>query len=245
MTDSAPMTAMDIIVLLLVGGCLIFGVIRGFVTEVLSLLAWVAAVMALRLFYTPTSEWMIELTGTEAGGAVLAFATLFLGAFVTFRVIGNYLGGRTRQSVVGPIDRLLGGGFGAVKGLIGASLLFLLANLVHEVGWGRAEKQPEWMAAGRTYPLLKLTSRLMVDFVEERRGADDAEAKPSAAPASKSKKRSIDNTPQKAPADGKVQRDKAQQDKASGQHLEEDDGYTPRERRGLDELLDAANALIS
>src|SRR3546814_11984245 len=92
-------------------------------------MAWVAAVMALRLFYTPASAWAAEATGTEAGGAVLAFAGLFYGAFIVFRIIANQLGSRTRQSVVGPIDRLLGGGFGALKGLIGASLAVLAAQV--------------------------------------------------------------------------------------------------------------------
>src|SRR3546814_18229825 len=91
-------------------------------------MAWVAAVMALRLFYTPASAWAAEAPGTEAGGAVLAFAGLFFGAFIVFRIIANQLGSRTRQSVVGPLHRLLGGGFGALTGLIGTGLLFLPDN---------------------------------------------------------------------------------------------------------------------
>lgn len=226
MTHSDALTAMDIIVLLLVGGGLVFGVMRGFVTEVLSLLAWVAAVMALRLFYTPASVWAAHATGTEAGGAVLAFAGLFFGAFILFRIIASQLGGRTRQSVVGPIDRILGGGFGALKGLIGASLLFLAVNLGYDVIWGKDEPRPEWLAAGRTYPLLKLSSRLIVDFVEERRNDADAESADEGqkrhSRAEGSQKRG--KAERKAPADGSK-------------------GYTPRQRHELDELLDAANAL--
>src|SRR3546814_50088 len=138
---------------LLVGGGIVFGIMRGFVTEVLSLLAWVAAVMALRLFYTPASAWAADATGTEAGGAVLAFAGLFFGAFILFKIIASQLGSRTRQSVVGPIDRVLGGGFGALKGLIVASLLFLAVNLGYEMLWGNDEPRPDWIEAGRTYQI--------------------------------------------------------------------------------------------
>src|SRR3546814_19289941 len=84
MTEAGSLTAMDIIVLLLVGGGIVFGVVRGFVTQVLSLMAWVAAVMELRLFYTPASAWAAEATGTEAGEEVLAFAGLFFGEFIVF-----------------------------------------------------------------------------------------------------------------------------------------------------------------
>lgn len=222
MTDAGSLTAMDFIVLLLVGGGMVFGIMRGFVTEVLSLLAWVAAVMALRLFYAPASEWAGGVVGTESGGAVLAFAGLFLGAFILFRIIANQLGTRTRQSVVGPVDRLLGGGFGAVKGLIGASLLFLLANLGTEVIWGKDEPQPEWLAAGRSYPLLKLSSRLIVDFVEERRNGAAAE----------------DEGDSDTKADEKQPKGESRREPS-----EPSKGYTPKERRELEELLDAANAL--
>src|SRR3546814_16235835 len=56
------------------------------------------------------------------------------------------------------IDRVLGGGFGALKGLIVASLLFLAVNLGYEMLWGNDEPRPDWIEAGRTYPLLKLSS---------------------------------------------------------------------------------------
>src|SRR3546814_15054364 len=73
------------------------------------------------------------------------------------------------------IDRVLGGGFGALKGLIVASLLFLAVNLGYEMLWGNDEPRPDWIEAGRTYPLLKLSSRLIVDFVEERRSGESSE----------------------------------------------------------------------
>lgn len=221
MAETGSLTAMDIIVLLLVGGGIVFGVMRGFVTEVLSLMAWVAAVMMLRLFYTPASIWAAKATGTESGGAVLAFAGLFFGAFILFKIIAGQLGARTRQSVVGPIDRVLGGGFGAVKGLIGASLLFLAVNLAYDVIWGKDEPRPNWIQAGRTYPLLKLSSRLIVDFVEERRSASDEEKS--------------DATPEKKKSSGKAKRGSDKGD--------ESEGYTPRQRHELEDLLDAANSI--
>jgi membrane protein required for colicin V production len=85
------------------------------------------------------------------------------------------LGGRVRKSVVGPIDRLLGGGFGALKGLIGATLLYLALNFVYDMLWGRAAARPEWMAEARTYPLLHASGEAVVDLVEARRGASARE----------------------------------------------------------------------
>ena len=79
------------------------------------------------------------------------------------------IGGKARRSVLGPIDRLLGGGFGMLKGLIGATLFFLLANLATDMVYGTDADRPEWMISSRTYPLLNATARAVVDWVETRR----------------------------------------------------------------------------
>lgn len=174
----ASLTALDIIVLLLVGGGLVFGFLRGFVQEVLALGAWVAAIVALKLFHDPVRQWLEGPVGTPSGAAVLAFALLFGVVFIAGKLIARRIGGATRKSVVGPIDRVLGGGFGVLKGLIGATLLYLAAALVYDTIYGRAAERPDWMVESRTYPLLDASGRAIVDLVEKRRGRapEDAEA---------------------------------------------------------------------
>lgn len=169
-----PLTALDVIVLLFVGGGLAFGFIRGFVTEVLSLLAWVAVIVALKFLHAPTTELLGNWVGTWGGAAVLAFALIFLVVFVGTKMAAHRIGGAARQSMVGPIDRLLGAGFGALKGLIGVTLLYLLFNLVYDTAVGRRTARPAWMADSRTYPLLNASSRAVVDFLEARRRANEA-----------------------------------------------------------------------
>ena len=174
-------TAFDIVVLLLIvlGG--FAGLARGFVTEVLSLLAWVAAIFAVRYFYPSGQIIASKLVSNQSAASVLAFAVIFIVAFVVFRSIAGSLGSRTRNSVVGPLDRLLGLGFGAFKGLLGASVLYLLATMVFDV-IDPAHPRPEWLRASRTAPLVELTSKAMVDFVEERRHPKDAPAPDKTAP---------------------------------------------------------------
>ncbi len=164
------LTALDILVLLLVGGGLFFGFIRGFVFEILSLLAWFAAIAALKLLHDPATELLLPFVGTRAGSAVLAFALVFGVVFFGVKIAARRIGGGVRSSVVGPVDRILGSGFGALKGLIGATLLYLAANLVYDTIYGRTAERPEWMAQSRTYPLLHASGRAIVDFVEARRG---------------------------------------------------------------------------
>ena len=164
------LTALDIIVIILVGAGLVFGFLRGFVFEILSLLAWFMAIIALRYFHEPVRDLLVSPVGTVAGASVLAFALVFGIVFIAGKLASRRVGARVRKSVVGPVDRVLGSGFGALKGLIGATLLYLAANLVYDTIWGRAAERPEWMAQSRTYPLLHASGEAIVDLVEARRG---------------------------------------------------------------------------
>lgn len=176
-----PLTALDIIVLLLVGGGALLGLVRGFVTEVLSLFAWVAAIAALKLLHAPLMHVLTGIVGTAAGAAVLAFALIFIVTFFAGKLIAASLGQRTRQSVLGPIDRALGLGFGALKGLIGATLLFLLATLAVDSWAGAGARRPAWLRDSATYPLLNASGNAIVDYVQRRRHAGSPPAPDAAA----------------------------------------------------------------
>lgn len=172
------MSALDIFVILLLGGGALIGFVRGFVHEVLSLFAWVVAIAMLKLFHGQLAEGLAGSGSTGAGAAVLAFAILFVPTFVLVKLLARSLGGRTRKSMLGPVDRVLGGGFGMLKGLLGATLFFLLANLATDMVYGPEADRPEWMTSSRTFPLLNASGRAIVDWVETRRkgSADDSAA---------------------------------------------------------------------
>jgi membrane protein required for colicin V production len=174
------LTALDIIVVLLVGAGAVFGWLRGFVSELLSLFAWFLAIVAVRYLHAPVSAALAGPVGTESGASVLAFALVFGLVFLAGKLASRRVGRQVRSSVVGPVDRVLGGGFGALKGLIGATLLYLVFSLVYDTIWGRVADRPEWVAEARTYPLLQSSSAMMVDLVEARRGEAPAEGNESA-----------------------------------------------------------------
>lgn len=165
------MTALDVFVFLLLFGSAAIGFVRGFVHEVLSLFAWAAGIAMLKLFHTQLWTGLIATFGWgSAAAAVIAFALLFVPTFLLVKLLARSLGGRTRRSaVLGPFDRVLGGGFGGLKGLLGATLFFLLANLATDMVYGPEAERPGWMLHSRTYPLLNASGRAIVDWVETRR----------------------------------------------------------------------------
>jgi membrane protein required for colicin V production len=165
------MTALDVFVfLLLIGGAAV-GFVRGFVHEVVSLLAWAVGILMLKLFHTQLWTGLETSFATSPpAGAVLAFAILFVPSFLLVKLVARSLGGRTRRhAMLGPFDRVLGGGFGMLKGLLGATLFFLLANLATDMVYGPQAERPQWMTKSRTFPLLNASGRAIVDWVEARR----------------------------------------------------------------------------
>ncbi|MGZ8310189.1 MAG: CvpA family protein [Allosphingosinicella sp.] len=173
------LTALDILVILLVGAGLVLGFLRGFVAEILSLFAWILAIVALFYFHAPLVALLAGPVG--AGAWLLAFVLVFGAVFLLGKLASRRLGRSVRASVVGPIDRVLGGGFGALKGLIMATLLYLALNFVYDMIWGRTAARPTWMSESHTFALLHASGETIVDLVEARRGATDAEESAPAA----------------------------------------------------------------
>ncbi|WP_174296735.1 CvpA family protein [Sphingomonas bacterium] len=163
------LTALDMLVLVGVAGSAMLGLTRGFVTEVLSLFAWVAVVFAMTFFHAGLAAILVRLVGTVSGAAVLAFALIAGITYFGGRMVANALGRRTRNSVLGPVDRALGFGFGALKGLILASLAFLPMLMLVDIRDGGPSGRPDWMVRSRSYPLLSATSASMADMIDRRR----------------------------------------------------------------------------
>ena len=138
------MTGFDIIVLLIVALAAVGGFMRGFVQEVLSLLSWALAILAIRFLHTDLTAFLFEWIGTPSGAAVLAFALLLLIPYAGMKLIAGRLGKATRASILGPFDRVLGFGFGAVKGVIIVIMAFSLLVLGYDTVWGPAGRPTWW-----------------------------------------------------------------------------------------------------
>ena len=162
------LTALDILVLTLVGGSAVLGFMRGLVQEVTTLLAWVLAIAAVRFFHPMATDLLSGWIEAPGGAAMLAFVILFGGVFGLAKWGSRAMGQRSRASLVGGFDRGLGAGFGAVKGLMIAAIGFMLVTLLYDIGYGNAQR-PTWMTDSRTYPALNATSQALSKVIAERR----------------------------------------------------------------------------
>jgi membrane protein required for colicin V production len=162
------MTGFDMVVMLVVGFTAVFGFLRGFVHEILGLAAWIVALLAVHFLHTPATEQLATAFSAPAAASVLAFALLLLIPYWAIKLLARWVGGATRTSVIGPVDRLLGLGFGALKGLIVIVLGFSVLVLGYDTIWG-PDGRPDWLVEARSYAFVDASSNALVEMIGERR----------------------------------------------------------------------------
>lgn len=158
------MSNFDLIVLLIVGVAAVGGFMRGLVQEVASLSAWVLAMFAIHYLHTPLYQAMAEHFGGTVPVAMLAFALLLLVPYAGMKLIAGQAGAAARASLLGPIDRVLGFGFGAIKGALITVVAFALLFLGFDQSWGIAGR-PSWITTARTYPVVNAAVDQLVDMI--------------------------------------------------------------------------------
>lgn len=157
------MTAFDIFVLAIVGLSALFALSRGFTTELLSLAAWAGAVLALRVFFAPVSGWMRTQIHSPSGADLATLALVFLGSFYLCKFIAGTLGGRVKQSGLGPVDRILGMGFGIVRGLLMVSVVYAGIGLMID-----RSDMPDWVRTAKVRPLIDYGADTVTAFTRHR-----------------------------------------------------------------------------
>ena len=171
----AGLTPLDIALLILLGWFGFKGFARGFVEEVLSLLAWVVAIVAVRLFLAPVTDLAGVWIGPGTVTSMSVFFSFFALSYLAGRMVARWVGERSRGSFMGPVDRVLGVGFGLVKGLLIASVAFLGFNLAYNVVYGVDGERPAWLAGARSFALLNAGADALSQLVRNRDQLDKAE----------------------------------------------------------------------
>jgi len=158
------MEYVDYVVLGIVLLSILVGALRGFIKEVFSLAVWAAAfviafqysgALALQL------ENHIELPSARTS---LAFAGLFLVVLLIGGLITFLIGKLVEKTGLSGTDRLLGGLFGAIRGLILILVLMLVAGLT-------PVPQDPWWQQSRTIqslmPLAEWSTQFLPDYILE------------------------------------------------------------------------------
>jgi membrane protein required for colicin V production len=162
------MAGLDIIVIVIVGVAAIGGFMRGLVQEVLSLASWVFAALAVHFLHPTLTPAISGFLNSERLTPVFAFVLLLLIPYASMKLIAGNISEASDGAILGPIDRVLGFGFGGVKGALIAVFAFSVLALGYDDTWG-FKGRPNWITTARTYPAADAFSRQLVPQIAIRR----------------------------------------------------------------------------
>lgn len=153
---STALTGWDWFVVLVLLSSMLLGLWRGLIRTVFGLAAWVVALIGAPLL----SPMVIASTAME-DHAWVVFVVLFLGLFLTVRVVGWLLARAIGKVGLGGVDRLLGGALGVAR----ATLLILIAALAaHSM---KLDQTAAWRLS-HSRPLLDLLVELGGPYLPQR-----------------------------------------------------------------------------
>jgi membrane protein required for colicin V production len=133
------MTVFDYAVMAVIGLSILFGLWRGVVGEILAIAAWIAAFLTARAMSVQFAELLVATIDSPGARLAVAWVTIFVMVLMLF-AIGRKLVSLLLKAVgLGVLDRLLGGCFGAMRGLLVVLLAVMLAGMtsIPSAAWWR------------------------------------------------------------------------------------------------------------
>lgn len=155
---------LDIVILLIIAVSTVFGIIRGFAKNVVSLAAWILAFVIALSFSEKFARILPD--GIEQPGLriVIAMSILFLATLVMGMLANFLLEGFVNATRANRLDRSLGGLFGFVRGVLLVCILVVLGAFI-------SLNQTDWWRNSRLVPagewLVQLLEPVLPDSVAE------------------------------------------------------------------------------
>ena len=118
----------DIAILIVVGISAIISLFRGFVREVLSLLAWVIALWVAYQFSSSAAPLFESFVALPSARQIIAFVVLLVVSLMAVGIINFLISKLIESTGLSGTDRALGMVFGILRGIVLVTLLVMLAG---------------------------------------------------------------------------------------------------------------------
>ena len=115
----------DWVIVVMLGISVLFGLKRGFIREVVSLVAWLSALIISMLFYQRLAPLLDEVISTSSFRLLAAWAALFIAVLIVGALINYLIGKVVRATGLSGTDRLLGVVFGVARGAVIVMVILL------------------------------------------------------------------------------------------------------------------------
>ncbi len=122
------MSWVDIAILIIIGLSLFFGLWRGLVREVLSIIAWIAAIYVAMGYSNNLAPLFAGLIDSESIRYVVSFALLFIATLLLGGLINHLIAKLITVTGMRMADRVLGSFFGIARGVLIVMIIIFFAE---------------------------------------------------------------------------------------------------------------------
>lgn len=119
------MNPFDILIAVIIGFCLIRGIFRGLVKELSSIVGVMVGFYAAYSYYAYLAKLLAKFLAFTAYSEIISFLLIFCAVFIIISILGVIIKYLLSISYLGWVDRICGAGFGLIKGLLIAFILFI------------------------------------------------------------------------------------------------------------------------
>lgn len=246
--DLSNITDIVVVVVLLLSGILAF--LRGFMHEILTIIAWIGAIVAVVFGLPYLQPFTLQQLSTHLSintpmiASIVAGSALFLVALLVLSLLTRPIVATVNKAALNGLDRSLGFLFGLVRGYLLISLGFLIIWFLI-LG---AKTPPTWLQTARTGPFIEYGIKLIADMIPSEwgtaelnlngvsfgRAADDAfNTLLAPRPRSDSHEGLVPMLTPSQPPPG--------QPASPGSSGPDSHGYSPSETQGMDRLFQQTN----
>jgi membrane protein required for colicin V production len=156
------MNPLDLGVIAVLGLSAIFAFARGFVREVLSIVAWVGAAFITFYIYANVEAAVEPMVHNPLLSGLIGIAGTFIVCLIVLTIVTGIAARAVRSTGLSPIDRTLGFVFGLLRGAFILSLAYLMLDMV------QPNDRPPWLRDAKSAPYLEQGANLIRNFLPEQ-----------------------------------------------------------------------------
>lgn len=153
------MNLLDWIFIIIIGVSAVYGLFKGLVKEVISLLAVIVGLILASRLCMGASALLINLGLGEQAAQILSFFILFIIIFIAIVLVGRLIHKFVHAIFLGWLNRLGGAGFGFIRGVIVSSIIIIITITL-------SEKAPI-LTQSKLTPHIMSISKVLLSLVPE------------------------------------------------------------------------------
>lgn len=153
------MNWLDIVLLILIAGSVVFSIKKGFSRELIGLISVVVALVCGLWFYGSAGAFLAPYVSSKDIAHLFGFFLVFVTVLLAGAIFGYFFGKLVKAAGLSFFDRVLGAGFGVVRGLLLAVVLILAI-----VAFTPGDEPPKAVVHSRFAPYVIDTAHLLASI---------------------------------------------------------------------------------